>query len=237
MFKNKRFLFCENLIFFTKTIYFLLEVWYNIGEKKKRLNCNITTILQTIRKEAELIYKKGGMEMKITTVGRQMDVPRDLKELFETKLLKFDKFFKDEAEAVITISRKKNLECLELMITANGTLFRSEESDTTFRNALDKAVDTIERQIRKNKTRLEKKFKGSSYDIEAFLGEDYDVEEEGEFEIRTKTFSFKPMSVEEAILQMNLLRHEFFVFTNMDTDDVNVVYKRKNGGYGLIVPG
>ncbi|MBQ4116592.1 MAG: ribosome-associated translation inhibitor RaiA [Clostridia bacterium] len=175
--------------------------------------------------------------MKITTVGRQMDVPRDLKELFETKLLKFDKFFKDEAEAVITISRKKNLECLELMITANGTLFRSEESDTTFRNALDKAVDTIERQIRKNKTRLEKKFKGSSYDIEAFLGEDYDVEEEGEFEIRTKTFSFKPMSVEEAILQMNLLRHEFFVFTNMDTDDVNVVYKRKNGGYGLIVPG
>ncbi len=174
--------------------------------------------------------------MKITTVGRQMDVPRDLKELFESKLLKFDKFFKDEAEAVITISRKKNLECLELMITANGTLFRSEEADMTFRNALDKAIDTIERQIRKNKTRLEKKFKGSGYDIDAFLGDDYDREEEEEFEIRTKTISFKPMSVEEAILQMNLLEHEFFVFTNMDTDDVNVVYKRKNGGYGLIIP-
>ena len=175
--------------------------------------------------------------MKITTVGRQMDVPRDLKELFGSKLIKFDKFFKDEAEAVITISRKKNLECIELMITANGTLFRSEEADTTFRNALDKAIDTIERQIRKNKTRLEKRFKGSSYDIDAFLGDDYDGEEEGEFEIRTKTFSFKPMSVEEAILQMNLLEHEFFVFTNMDTDAVNVVYKRKNGGYGLIIPG
>ena len=174
--------------------------------------------------------------MKITTVGRQMDVPRDLKELFEGKLAKFDKFFKGEGEAVITLSKKKNLECLELMITANGTIFRSEESDTTFRNALDRAVDTIERQIRKNKTRLEKKFKGSYESFDEFFGGE-DLEEETEFNIRTKTFSFKPMSVEEAILQMNLLEHEFFVFTNMDSDEVNVVYNRKNGGYGLIVPG
>jgi len=177
--------------------------------------------------------------MKITTVGRKMEVPVDLKELFEKKLQKFDKFFKDEAEAVITLSKVKNRECLELMITANGTLFRSEESDTTFQNALDTAIDTIERQIRKNKTRLEKRFKGSAFDIGSFLdnlGDAVSEDEEGEFEIRTKTFSFKPMSVEEAILQMNLLRHEFFVFTNQDTEDVNVVYKRKNGGYGLIVP-
>ena len=166
-----------------------------------------------------------------------MEVPVDLKELFEKKLQKFDKFFKDEAEAVITLSKVKNRECLELMITANGTLFRSEESDTTFQNALDTAIDTIERQIRKNKTRLEKRFKGSSVDIDSFfeeLGDAVPEEEEGEFEIRTKTFSFKPMSVEEAILQMNLLRHEFYVFTNQDTEDVNVVYKRKNGGYGLL---
>ncbi len=176
--------------------------------------------------------------MKITTVGRQMEVPRDLKELFEGKLQRFDKFFKDEVEAVITLSRKKNLECLELMITAKGTLFRSEEADTTFRNALDKAVDTIERQIRKNKTRLEKRFKESNVDLGVFFAEnEYESEEETEFEIRTKTFSFKPMSVEEAILQMNLLEHEFFVFTNMENEKVNVVYKRKNGGYGLIVPG
>ena len=155
--------------------------------------------------------------MKITTVGRKMEVPVDLKELFEKKLQKFDKFFKDEAEAVITLSKIKNKECLELMITANGTLFRSEESDSTFQNALDTAIDTIERQIRKNKTRLEKRFKGSSVDIGSFFDNLGDAvvseDEEGEFEIRTKTFSFKPMSVEEAILQMNLLRHEFFVFT------------------------
>ena len=167
-----------------------------------------------------------------------MDVPRDLKELFEKKLQKFDKFFKDEVEAVITLSRKKNLECLELMITANGTHFRSEESDSTFQNALDKAVDTIERQIRKNKTRLEKKFRGGAFDVDAYFEDNYadSSDEELEFEIRTKTFSFKPMSVEEAILQMNLLEHQFYVFTNQDTEQVNVVYKRKNGGYGLIVP-
>ena len=173
--------------------------------------------------------------MKITTIGRQMEVPRDLKELFEKKLQKFDKFFKDEAEAVITLSKEKNEECLELMITAKGTIFRSEESDSTFQNALDTAIDTIERQIRKNKTRLEKKFKDNSFDADLFENEDID-DEELEFEIRTKKFYFKPMSVEEAILQMNLLEHEFYVFTNQDTDKVNVVYKRKRGGYGLIVP-
>ena len=173
--------------------------------------------------------------MKITTIGRQMEVPRDLKELFEKKLQKFDKFFKDEAEAVITLSKEKNEECLELMITAKGTIFRSEESDSTFQNALDTAIDTIERQIRKNKTRLEKKFKDNSFDADLFENEDID-DEELEFEIRTKKFYFKPMSVEEAILQMNLLEHEFYVFTNQDTDKVNVVYKRKKGGYGLIVP-
>lgn len=173
--------------------------------------------------------------MKITTIGRQMEVPRDLKELFEKKLQKFDKFFKDEAEAVITLSKENNEECLELMITAKGTIFRSEESDSTFQNALDTAIDTIERQIRKNKTRLEKKFKDNSF--EAYLFEDeHDDGEELEFEIRTKKFYFKPMSVEEAILQMNLLEHEFYVFTDQDTDKVNVVYKRKKGGYGLIIP-
>ncbi len=179
--------------------------------------------------------------MKITTVGRQMDVSNDLKILFEKKLARFDKFFKDEAEAIVTCSKKKNLECIELMISAKGMLFRSEETDSTFQNALDSAIDTIERQIRKNKTRLEKKFKGSALNLDAFLyegGKVYEEEEEdeAEFDVRVKTFSFKPMSVEEAILQMNLLEHEFFVFTNQDTELTNVVYKRKRGGYGLIVP-
>ena len=177
--------------------------------------------------------------MKITTVGRQMEVTNDLKKLFENKLQKFDKFFKNEAEAVITLSKKRNLECLELMITANGTIFRGEECDSTFQNALDSSIEKIERQIRKNKTRLEKKFRDNIVDVNALWEDGSDEifeDEETEFDIRTKTFSFKPMSVEEAIMQMNLLGHEFFVFTNQESEKVNVVYKRKNGGYGLIVP-
>ena len=175
--------------------------------------------------------------MKITTFGRQVEVTPDLKELFDKKLSKFDKFFKDDAEANITLRERKNgRKKLELTINAGGTLFRAEEEEETFRNALDRAVSKIERQIRKNKTRLEKRLREGAFqsaysDIPA-----EDIEEEGEFDIRTKSFYFKPMSPEEAILQMNLLGHEFFVFENDSTGEVNVVYKRHNNKYGLITP-
>lgn len=172
--------------------------------------------------------------MKITTVGRQMEVTSDLKELFEKKLKKFDKFFREEAEATVTVSRKRNFETIELMIESNGTLFRSEESNSTFQNALDKAITSIERQIRKNKTRLEKRLRD-----DAFVSVQYDIsdiEEEKEFDIRVKKFPIKPMSTEEAILQMNLLGHEFFAFRDASSEEINVVYKRKDNGYGLITP-
>ena len=176
--------------------------------------------------------------MKITTFGRQVEVTPDLKELFEKKLSKLDKFFKDDAEANITLRERKNgRKKLELTINAGGTLFRAEEEDETFRNALDKAVTKIERQIRKNKTRLEKRLREGAfqggYTDEPSVD---DIDEEGDFEIRMKSFSFKPMSPEEAILQMNLLGHEFFVFENDQTGQVNVVYKRHNNKYGLITP-
>ena len=103
----------------------------------------------------------------------------------------------------------------------------------TFRNALDRAVYLIERQIRKNKTRLERKLKDVVFDNGIFdTGEEF--EEEGEFNIRRKAFPIKPMSVEEAIMQMNLLGHEFFVFRNDQTEEICVVYKRHDGNYGLI---
>ena len=176
--------------------------------------------------------------MKITTFGRQVEVTPDLKELFDKKLSKFDKFFKDDAEANITLRERKNgRKKLELTINASGTLFRSEEEDETFRNALDRAVSKIERQIRKNKTRLEKRLREGAFQnayADEVSGEE--IEEEGDFDIRTKSFSFKPMSPEEAILQMNLLEHEFFVFENDTTGKVNVVYKRHGNKYGLITP-
>ena len=173
--------------------------------------------------------------MKITIVGRQMTVRDSHKAMVEAKLAKFDKFFTGGAEATVTFSRKRDKENLEVTISAANTLFRYEAEEDSFQTSLDRAVDAIERQIRKNKTRLEKRLRDTSFEIPAPDFDD-DVEEEAEFNIRTKTFSIKPMSVEEAIMQMNLLGHQFFVFEDDQTGDTCVVYARKGGDYGLIVP-
>jgi putative sigma-54 modulation protein len=172
--------------------------------------------------------------MKIRIVGKQMDVSDELKELVAKKLKKFDRFFNDSAEAVVTFNRRHNQECLEITISANGTLYRSEEKNETFNNALDECIESIERQIRKNKTRLEKRLRAGAFD--AMDIKYFDVEEEKEFRIRTKTFPFKPITPEEAILQMNLLGHQFFVFVDAQTEDTCVVYRRLDGDYGMIVP-
>ena len=171
--------------------------------------------------------------MKVTIIGRQMNVWDEMKATIENKLEKLDKYFGDDCEATVTLSSKRNLKSLEITINAYGTIFRSETDDDTFRNALDRSIYSIERQIRKNKTRLSKKIRSGAFDEGIFdTGEDY--EEDAEFVIRTKSFYFKPMSVEEAIMQMNLLDHEFFVFLDDKTSEVSIVYKRKSGDYGLI---
>ncbi len=172
--------------------------------------------------------------MKITIVGRQMNVRDSLKAMVEKKLEKFDKFFGGEGEATVTFSRKRDKENLEITISAMNTLFRYEAEEDSFQTSLDRAVEAIERQIRKNKTRLEKRLRDSSFTVP---DDSFDfVEEEPEFNIRTKTFSIKPMSVEEAILQMNLIGHQFFVFEEQESGETCVVYTRKDGDYGLIVP-
>lgn len=173
--------------------------------------------------------------MKINVVARRINVTDDLKAWFDKKLAKFDKFFRDDAVAYVTLRRERGKEILELTITSGGTFFRSEQEDSTFQNALDRAMEAIERQIRKNKTRLEKKLREGAFlpDTAAFTEA---VEEEGDFQIRVKEFPIKPMSTEEAILQMNLLDHSFYVFINDETGETNVVYKRKDNNYGLIVP-
>ena len=173
--------------------------------------------------------------MKISIHGKQMTVRESLKALVEKKLAKFDKFFGDETEAFVTCRSRKGTKIIEITINYGGTIFRSETDDDTFRNALDRSIYSIERQIRKNKTRLEKKIRTGAFDDGIFdTGEDY--EEDAEFVIRTKSFYFKPMSVEEAIMQMNLLGHEFFVFRDAISEEVCVVYRRKDGDYGLITP-
>ena len=172
--------------------------------------------------------------MKINIIGRQLNVYDDTKVMIEQKLSKLDKYFGDEGNATVTLSHKRNLSTLEITIKASNTLFRSEVDAESFRDALDKSIDNIERQIRKNKTRLRKKLR-EGLDFEGF----YSSEEENEpkdFVIKTKKFEYTPMSVEEAILQMNLLGHTFFVFNDADTGKTCVVYARKDGNYGLIEP-
>ncbi|MBR6411043.1 MAG: ribosome-associated translation inhibitor RaiA [Clostridia bacterium] len=172
--------------------------------------------------------------MKITTVGRQITVPEDLKAQVAAKLKKLDKFFPEEGTATVTYSRKHGKECLEVTINASGTLFRAEEEADHFRDALDRIVDVIERQIRKNKTRLAKRIRENAFSEPSAPAETVE-EDEGEI-IRVKRFSLKPMTADEAVMQMNLLGHKFFVFRNLDGGETCVVYARQDGGYGLIVP-
>lgn len=163
-----------------------------------------------------------------------MTVRESLKLAVEKKLRKFDKFFGEETEAFVTCKVRKGDKIIEITVNYGATTFRSEEESETFITALDRAAESLERQIRKNKTRVEKKVKRDAF----VISEDDDDEylEEGEFKIRTKSFPFKPMDPEEAILQMNLLGHAFFAFTDSQTEKVCVVYKRKDGDYGLIIP-
>lgn len=171
--------------------------------------------------------------MKISIYGKQMTVRDSLKLAVEKKLLRFDKFFGEGTEAFVTCKVRKGVKIIEITVNYGGTTFRSEEESDTFITALDRATESLERQIRKNKTRLEKTVKRGAFVLTPEDDDEY--VEEGEFEIRVKTFPFKPMTADEAILQMNLLGHSFFAFTDADTGKVGVVYKRREGSYGLIV--
>ena len=171
--------------------------------------------------------------MKITVYGKGLTVRETLKQAILRKLSKFDKFFGDETEALVTCSTRRGVKILELTVNYGGATFRSEEESETFITALDRAVETLERQIRKNKTRLEKRVKRGAFNV-IEPEDDDEYEEDGEFIIREKSFPFKPMSREEAILQMNLLSHSFFAFTDDESGEFAVVYKRRDGNYGLI---
>ncbi|MEE1076944.1 MAG: ribosome-associated translation inhibitor RaiA [Acutalibacteraceae bacterium] len=182
--------------------------------------------------------------MKITYIARNVNIKDNFKERVEKKLSKFERIFSDTASVNVTVTLQKNSQTVELTIRDNGMLYRAENTCEEMNDAVDRVVDIIGGLIRKNKTRLEKKNK-SGVALDSFLS-DYeftyndieDDEEEDTFEIaRTKTIPVKPMSVEEAILQMNLLNHQFYMFQNADTDEISLVYKRKDGRYGLLVPG
>jgi putative sigma-54 modulation protein len=180
---------------------------------------------------------KGAITMNIKITSKNFDVTDALKERVNKKLGKLEKFFKPGTEAQVTMSMQRSRYIIEVTIITGGITLRAEVTEDDMYACIDKARDILERQIRKNKTRLAKRlYEGVLEQPDAFR-KTIDVEEETEFRVvRTKRFAVKPMPVEEAILQMNLLGHEFFVFSNAETNQVNVVYKRKDGNYGLIEP-
>ena len=172
--------------------------------------------------------------MRFTFTEKKIPVSADVRAYAEKKLGKLDRLFKSEADASVTFSMERGRFIVEATIRAGGMIYRVTETTGDMYASIDSAAASIERQIRKNKTRLAKRLRDGAFERE--IAVPADDEEEGEFQVvRTKRFSIKPMTVDEAILQMNLLEHEFFVFKNQDEEDrFAVVYKRKSGGYGLI---
>ena len=175
--------------------------------------------------------------MKFKIICKKIDADEKVKAYVEKKLSKLDKFFREEPSARVVLGTIKDNDYIEAQISAAGMIYRAEVSDKEILAAIDRIVDVIERQIRRNKTKLEKRIKrDAALDSKLISGAEYnDGENEEEFEIvKRKRFTVKPMLPEEAVLQMNLLGHSFFVFKNIDTNEMNVVYKRKDGKYALI---
>ncbi|MEW8998445.1 MAG: ribosome-associated translation inhibitor RaiA [Thermoanaerobacter sp.] len=179
--------------------------------------------------------------MNITVSGKNgMAVTDGLRDAVIKNVSKLSKYFTEDTEVRTVLSVQKNNHIAEITIPFKGIIFRAEEVSDDMYVSIDRVVDKIEKQILKHKAKLKNRF-GSNESIRFEIPPAYEEakgeEEEGSFEIvKTKRFPIKPMSPEEAILQMNLLGHNFFVFTNADTDTINVVYKRKDGKYGLIEP-
>ena len=176
--------------------------------------------------------------MKITYVARKVNLRDNFKERVEQKLKKFSKIFSDNAEATVVVTLEKNRQTVEITIKDNAMVFRSESTMAEMNDALDKVIDLISGQLRKHKTRLSKRIKtGSIDDLFTAPVDEPDMEDEEELDIvRRKQVNLKPVSVEEAILQMEMVGHQFYMFLNADTNLINVVYIRKDGSYGLIEP-
>ena len=172
--------------------------------------------------------------MKFNIHGKKLDVTDSIKSYIEEKIGRLDKYFEnpDDITATVLIKLRGNDQVVEATINANKFILRGEESHKDLYASIDRVSDKIERQIRKNKTRMNKRV---SKDLTMDFVLDFEEQEENDRSVvKRKVIENKPMSEEEAILQMELLGHEFFAFRNMETKDVNILYKRKDGDYGIL---
>ena len=173
--------------------------------------------------------------MRYTITGRNIEVTQGLREAVEDKLGKLDRFFAPATEAVVRLSVQKDIQKIEVTIPVKGHIIRAEESSSDMYVSIDLVEEILERQLKKYKNKLIDKKQSAPSFSESFLKEDASAEEEIQI-VKSKKFAVKPMDPEEACVQMELLGHNFYVFLNADTEEVNVVYKRKGGTYGLIEP-
>ncbi len=168
--------------------------------------------------------------MKVQVRSRNVDVSDALKEYIVKRLGKLDKYIDNLGDAQVSLSSERGFSRIEVTIPINGMILRGEESTRDMYASTDLVVEKLEKQIEKYKGKLQKR--GARYVNERIHTPV--IEDDAPRVVRTKRFAIKPMPVEEAVLQMNLLGHNFFVFSNAETEQVNVVYKRKDGNYGLI---
>lgn len=182
---------------------------------------------------------RGAGLMKVKVVSKNIEVTPAIKEMVEKKISKLDKYFDPNIEAKATLSVQKNSQIVEVTIPFNGVILRVEESTEDMYKSIDLVEEKLQRQIRKQKTKLSRKNSGGSLRYPDFYAVDINESEEDKDTskiVKTKSFNVKPMSEEEAILQMELLGHNFFVYQDAKSSKVNVMYKRKDGNYGLIEP-
>lgn len=191
--------------------------------------------------ETSMIYlqylrKKGVDIMRYTITGRNIEVTPGLKAAIEKKIGKLEHFFTPDTEVIVALSAQKDRQKIEVTIPVKGNTIRAEESSTDMYVSIDLVEEVIERQIRRYRKKLIDKKQAAVSFSQAFIDEEDEPQDDEIQIVKTKRFAIKPTIPEEACLQMEMLGHSFYVFLNSDTDQVNVVYKRKNGTYGLIEP-
>lgn len=176
--------------------------------------------------------------MRISITGKNLEISDYLNELVNKKVGKLERFFPQDAEVFVTLSVEKNRHIVEVTIPYDGGVIRGEEITGDMYASIDNVLDKLEKQIIRHRTRLEKCLKsGALRDMESAYGSlEEEADKEGPKIVRVKRFAIKPMSEEEAMLQIEMVGHSFYVFLNAGTNQMNVLYKRKDGNYGLIEP-
>ncbi|MCR5626231.1 MAG: ribosome-associated translation inhibitor RaiA [Lachnospiraceae bacterium] len=173
--------------------------------------------------------------MRFVIVGKNIDVTQGLKDAVQDKIGKLEKYFTPDTEVHVTLNVEKDRHKIEVTIPVKGSIIRSEQVSNDMYVSIDLVEEIIERQMKKYKAKIVDRSQGAGDFNQEYIDKDYSDPDEIQI-VRSKKFGFKPMYPEDACVQMELLGHNFYVFRNAETDEVNVVYKRKGNTYGLIEP-